>query len=186
MATYLADQFKEIFIKKVMETEFTYYKEDGVSTIIWEIYSEIDEDMDFGVYRHGEDSYSTEEPEVSSFFAYFTDRSIAIMKVYFVPEVSVEVMTFPPVLYKTEAEKFVEEFRNSKEHTPETIDKLLDNNIRKSFRTSALSHLPYPCENDLNWRLDDEMSCEFIMFYDGSIAGFQKMCDKAWVHNYLK
>ena len=181
----LAEKFKPIFIQKVLATTFTNFKEDAVFNILWKICGEIDYYMDFGAYRHGDDPRGKVEPEISSFFAYFSDRSTAIMKVYFVPEVSVEVMTFRPVLYKTEAEKFVEEFRNSKEQTPETIDKLLEKTSYK-LSASASIHIPFQCESELNWRLDGEMNCEFVVFYDGSIAGFQKDFDTAWVHNYLK
>ena len=188
MPTYLADQFKEIFIKKVMETDFRdkYFKEDMVFRILWNISSTLDEDMDFGVYRHGNAGFGTEEPDTASFFTYFTDRSTAIMKVYFVPEVSVEVIAFAPVLYKTEAEEFVEEFRNSKEHTPETIDKILAQHSPILSQSGPSDHLPPMCENELNWRLRNEMACEFVTFSDGSSAAFQKEWHNAWVHNYLK
>ena len=185
---YLADKFKEIFIKKVMETDFNdkNFKEDIVSKIIWEIRDTLDKDMDFGVYRHGDAGCGTEEPDMASFFTYFTDRSIAIMKVCFVPKVSVEVIAFAPVLYKTEAEEFVEEFRNSKEQTPETIDKILAKHSPILSQSGPSDHLPPMCENELNWRLDNEMTCEYVTFSDGSSAAFQKDGDEAWVHNYLK
>ena len=177
----LAEQFKPLFIKAVEETEFTNFKEDMVNDVLWGICNKFDKDMDFGVYRPEDDYYEDDEPYISNFFAYFSDRSIAIIQVHFIPSVFAEVLTYSPSKTKTDAEIFVEEFRSYKEQTTKAMYELLYIRSAKLFVPNCIHR-----ENEINWRFGDEMAQGFSIFPDGSIAAIERFCNDGWVHNYLK
>ena len=180
----LSEKFKPIFIQKIAEMpHIEAYRQDAILNLLWEISHDFeDKDMSFGPYRCPDNPESKVEPDILGFFTYFSDRSTTIIRVYYNPTATAEVLAFPASYMKTIAETVHEEFKNTN-RSRMAIDALMHKYHGNHWRVN------YACEKDtaVNWYLNEFKGQGFTIFPDGSILASEGEYEdeEAFTHMYL-